>query len=65
MRRLNRFWTPPSAGESSNETVVVLSNGDPNNTNLAWLEDQPYRFMVLTRGYPVGTPDNMPSMSTR
>ena len=54
---------PPAEGEVSNETVVVVVThknltSPPGPDSTSWLLEQPYRFIVLAKDLPEGSPDN-------
>lgn len=55
-------WQPvPSSSHPNpdNETVLVIARNRLKDS-LHWLNEQPYRYVVMEKGLPEGTPNNLP-----
>lgn len=54
-------WQPdPSVSVPDNDTVVVIARNRRKDT-LHWLNAQPYRYVVMEKGLPEGTPNSLPT----
>jgi hypothetical protein len=64
-RKSERHWKPPSlrgdVPTNDSETVLIIAAGITRGTNLVWLLDQPFPFVVMTKGEPPGTPNSLPA----
>ena len=52
-------WVPDTlSGVPSNETVLIIARNRAKDA-MHWLNDQPYRYVVMEKGLPDGTPNNL------
>ncbi len=61
-----RWWTP-TPGVASDDTVVIVAGAyplRPDFKGVTWLDDQPFKYYVMTRGLPFEYEDNFPSPNT-
>lgn len=54
-------WKPNIASNApqDNETVLIIARNRQSDA-VHWLNEQPYRYVIMEKGLPAGTPNNLP-----
>jgi len=52
-----RHWQKPTTGPSNDTVLIVVAMSSTSGLN--WLQQQPFPFVVMTKGAPAGTPNNL------